>query len=108
MEVEGQQFHQVLRPVQRAVDPGARPLEHPPLAVAQVEDQELGLAPLDADLAAVLDALALGGLDLRADADPSSVHLGDDVLPGHLLARRDQSLAKTPDVAGPGRQDLGP
>ena len=86
MEVEGQQFHQVVRPVHRAVDPGARPLEHPPLAVAQVEDQELRLAPLDADLAAVLHPLALRRLDLRSDADPPAIDLGDDVLPGHLLA----------------------
>ena len=106
MEVEGQQFHQVVRPVHRAVDPGPRPLEHPPLAVAQVEDQELRLAPLDADLAAVLHALALGGLDLGADADPPAVDLGDDVLPGHLLARREPAVART--AAGRGSGSPGP
>jgi hypothetical protein len=108
MEVEGQQFHQVVRPVHRAVDPGACALEHPPLAVAQVEDQEFRLAPLDADLAAVLHALAFGGLDLRADADPPAIDLGDDVLPGHLLTVREQPLTEPPQVAGPCRQDLSP
>ena len=108
MEVEGQQFHQVVRPVHRAVDPGARPLEHPPLAVAEVEDQQLRLAPLDADLAAVLHALAFRGLDLRADADPPAIDLGDDVLPGHLLARRESTVTEPLQVAGPCRQDLGP
>jgi len=106
--VEGQQLHQVVRRVHRAVDPGPRPLDHPPLAVAQVEDQQLGLAPLDSDLAAVLHALALGGLDLGADANPAAVDFGDDVLPGHLLARREQTVAPAPQVAGPGRQELGP
>lgn len=53
-------------------------------------------------------ALALAGLDLRADADPSAIDLGDDVLPGPLLTRRERAGAPTLQVAGPGRQDLGP
>lgn len=108
MEVEGQQFHQVVRPVHRGVDPGACALEHPPLAVAQVKDQELRLAPLDPDLAAMLHPLALGGLNLRADPDPPAVDLGDDVLPSHFLASREQPIAESPQVTGPSRQDLGP
>ena len=79
--MEGQQFHQVIRPVHRAVDPRPRPLEHPALGIAEVEDQELGLPPLDADLAAVLHPLAFLGLDLRPDAEASPIDLGDDVLP---------------------------
>ena len=78
------------------------------LTVAEVEDQELGLAPLDADLASMLDPFALGGLDPGADADPPAVGLGDDMLPDHLLARREPTVAPVPQVAGPGRQDLGP
>ena len=108
MQVERQQFHQVIRPVHRAVDPRPRPPEHPPLAVAEVEDQQLRLPPLDADLAAVLHSLAFLGLDLGADADPSAIHLGDDVLPGHLLARRESTVAEPLQVTGPCRQDLGP
>jgi hypothetical protein len=108
MEVEGHQLHQVVRPAHRAVDPGPRPLEHPPLAVAEVEDQELGLAPFDADLAAVLNALALGGLDPGADANPPAVGLGDDILSDHLLTRGELTVAPAPQIASPGRQDLGP
>src|SRR3954451_5455469 len=108
MQVEGQQLHQMVRPAHRAVDPGARPPEQPPLAVAEVEDQELRLPPLDADLAAVLHALAFRRLDLRADADPAAIDFGDDVLPGHLLARRELTVAPTLQVPGPRRQDLGP
>ena len=63
MEVEGQQLHQVVRLVQRGIDPGPRPLEHPPLAVAEIEDQKLGLAPLDTDLAAVLEMTGLQALE---------------------------------------------
>ncbi len=98
----------MVRPVHRAVDPGACPLDHPPLAVAQVDDQELGLAPLDTDLAAVLQALALGGLDLRSDADPTAIDLGDDELSGHLPTVREQAVTEPPQVAGPCCQDLGP
>src|SRR5262249_9561039 len=52
--------------------------------------------------------LALGGLDPRADADPPAIDLGDDVLPGHLLARRESALTIALQVASPRRQDLGP
>ena len=107
MEVKRQQFHQVVRPVHRAVDPGPRPFDHPPLTVAQVEDQELGLTPLDANLPSVLHSLAFLGLDLGADADPSAIDLGDDVLPGHLLARRELTVTEPLQVPGPCRQDLG-
>ena len=108
MQVEGQQFHRVVRPVQRAVDPGAGALEHPPLAVTEVEDQELRLAPLDADLAAVLHALALRRLDPGSDADPPAIDLSDDVLTGHLLTGREQPVTEPLQVTGPRRQDLGP
>src|SRR5512135_2199949 len=108
MEVEGQQFHQVVRPVHRAVDPRPRPPDHPPFAVAEIEDQEFGLAPLDADLAAVLHAPTFLALDRRADADSPSIHLGDDVLSNHLLTRRELTVSVALQVAGPCRQDLGP
>ena len=56
----------------------------------------------------MLHALALGGLDLGADADPPAVRLCDDVLPDHLLARREPTVAPALQIASPGRQDLGP
>src|SRR3954447_23980610 len=107
MQMHRQQFHQVIRPVHRAVDPGPRPPQHPPLAVAEIEDQQLRLAPLDADLAAILHPLAFLGLDLGADAHPSAVDLGDDVLPGHLLTRRELTVTEPLQVTGPCGQDLG-
>jgi len=88
MEVEHQQFHQVLRPVPRAVNPRLRPPDHPPFSVAEREDQEFGRAPLDADFAAVLHAPMFLALDRCADADSPSIHLGDDVLSNPLLTRR--------------------
>jgi hypothetical protein len=90
--VQRQQFHQVVRPVHRAVDPRPRAPEQPPLAVAEIEDQQLRLAPLDADLTAGLHPLAFLGLDLSADAAPSAIDLGHDVLSGHLLTRRELTV----------------
>jgi hypothetical protein len=107
MKVHRQQSHQVVRPAHRAVDPGARPPEHPPLAVAEIEDQQLRLAPLDADLPAVLHAFAFLGLDPGADTDPPAIDLGHDVLSGHLLTRRELTGTEPLQVTGPCRQDRG-
>ena len=108
VQVHGQQFHRVVRTLQRAVDPGTCPPGHPPLAAALGEDQQLRLPPLDADLAAVLHALAFLGLDLSADADPAAIDLGDDMPAGQLVAGREQAVTKALQVTSPCRQDLGP
>ena len=108
MEVEGQQLHEVVRPAHRAVDPGPSPLDRPPLAAAEVEDQELRPPPPGPDLAAVLHAFAVRRLDPRADADPPAVDLGDDVLIGRLNTRREATVTEPPQVPGPCRQGLGP
>ncbi len=97
----------MIRPIHRAVDPRPRPPEHPPLAVAEREDQQLRLPPRDADLAAVLHPLAFLGRDLGADPDPSAIDLSDDVLPGHLLTPRELTVTEPLQGTGPCRQHLG-
>ena len=59
-------------------------------------------------LARLHPSLAFLGLDLGADADPSAINLGHDVLSGHLLARRELTVAGPLQVPGPRRQNLGP
>ena len=108
MEVQRQQFHQLVRPAHRPVDPGTRPFEHPAATVAEIQDQELGFAPLDADLAAMLHPLALRRLDLRADAHPPAIHLRHDVPAHQIVPRRELAVTIPLQLAGACGEDLGP
>src|SRR4051812_28530954 len=47
VEMERHQFDQRIGPLERTVDDGAAPPNHPPLLVYLEQDEDLGLAPLD-------------------------------------------------------------
>ena len=108
MEVQRQHVHQLIRPAHRPVHPGAHPLEHPAATVTEIKDQELGLAPLDADLAAMLHPLAIRRLDLRADPHPPAIGLRHDVPAHKVVPRRELTVAKLLQLAGACGEDLGP
>jgi hypothetical protein len=107
MQMHRQQFHEVIRTIHRAVDPRPRSPQHPTFAVAEIDDQQLRLSPINANLTAVLHALAFLGLDLGADPDSAAIDLSHDVLSGHLLTRRQSTVTEPQQVTGPCRQDLG-